>query len=237
MQGQIEQAERLAYAAAETGQTAGQPDARLFFGLQLFGIRFEQGRHAELEETVAVMARVSLPLAQAIVAHIRNAQGRDAEARSLFDRLAARGFSDVPFENSWLTAIAVISQLCCDLGDTDRAVLLHPLLAPYEEQIVAHTLFWLGSVAHHLGALETTLERFDEADARFADAAAAHERLAAPIWLARTRLEWACMLLSRRRSGDTERARGLLGQTLAAARELGLGGVERRAVALLQGCP
>ncbi len=59
----------------------------------------------------------------------------------------------------------------------------------------------------------------------------------APHWLAATRLERARMLLDRRRPGDAERARELLGQALATARELGVVNVERRAVGLLSGCP
>jgi hypothetical protein len=52
--------------------------------------------------------------------------------------------------------------------------------------------------------------------------------------LARTRLEWARMLLTRRQPGDADRARELLGQALLTARELGLATVERRAVELLE---
>ncbi|MGH8972578.1 MAG: hypothetical protein ACRD0C_05180 [Acidimicrobiia bacterium] len=89
-----------------------------------------------------------------------------------------------------------------------------------------------GSVAHYLGVLATTTGDFDEAAARFA-AAAVHERIGAPTWLARTRLEWARMLLTRRRSGDGEQAREILGQALDAARDLGLRTVERRAVELM----
>jgi len=76
-----------------------------------------------------------------------------------------------------------------------------------------------------------------EAEARFSYAEATHERIGAPAWLARTRLEWARMLLARKGSGDTERARTLLAQGLATARELGLGGVERQAVAVLGSAP
>jgi hypothetical protein len=58
-------------------------------------------------------------------------------------------------------------------------------------------------------------------------------RIGAPTWLARTRLEWARMLLTLRGAGDMERAQELLRQALTTARELGLGNVERRAMALL----
>jgi tetratricopeptide (TPR) repeat protein len=91
----------------------------------------------------------------------------------------------------------------------------------------------VGSVSHYLGLLAATLERYDEAEARFEAAQSIHEEFAAPTWLARTRLEWARMLLTRRELADAEHARELLGQALATARELGLANVERRAVELL----
>ena len=52
--------------------------------------------------------------------------------------------------------------------------------------------------------------------------------MSAPIWLARTRLKWGRMLLTRRRPGDAERARVLLGQALATARKRGLATMEWR---------
>ena len=89
------------------------------------------------------------------------------------------------------------------------------------------------SVSHYLGMLATTLGRFEDAARHFATAAARHETIGAPTWLARTRLEWARMLLSRRQVGDVDQARELLGQALDTARDLGLANIERRAVQLL----
>jgi hypothetical protein len=56
-------------------------------------------------------------------------------------------------------------------------------------------------------------------------------------WLARTRLEWAPMLLTRDQPDDTARARQLLGEALTTARELGLSKVELEALAVLQERP
>src|SRR2546425_9762971 len=91
----------------------------------------------------------------------------------------------------------------------------------------------LGATAHYLALLATTLGDFDEAERRFTDAATTHERIGAPHWLARTRLEWARMLLRRDRPGDKQRAQDLLGQALTIARERSLANIERRAVQLL----
>jgi len=65
-------------------------------------------------------------------------------------------------------------------------------------------------------------------DAYVTAASATHAHLDAPILLARTRLEWARMLLAAARGRS--RARDLLDPALTTVRELGLGNVERRAV-------
>jgi hypothetical protein len=61
------------------------------------------------------------------------------------------------------------------------------------------------------------------------------ERIAAPIWLARTRLEWARVLLRRNSPGAAERGRSLLGQVVDSAAALGLVALERQAHALPEG--
>jgi len=54
-----------------------------------------------------------------------------------------------------------------------------------------------GSVARPLGLALATAHSFNEADQAFAQAAAVHERIDAPIELARTQVNWARMLASR----------------------------------------
>lgn len=81
--------------------------------------------------------------------------------------------------------------------------------------------------------LATTLHRWDAAESHFVAAEAAHDDANAPAWLARTRLEWARMLLSRAQPRDAERARDLLEQALASARSFGLANIGRRATTLL----
>ncbi|HEX6382912.1 MAG TPA: helix-turn-helix transcriptional regulator, partial [Acidimicrobiia bacterium] len=109
---------------------------------------------------------------------------------------------------------------------------LYPLLAPYADRTAGNGVIWLGSVAHYLGVLATTLERFDDAERHLAAGEAAHERLGAPGWLARTRLERARLLVTRGEPEDAKEARQLLDQVKDSAREMGLAGLERRAAAL-----
>jgi hypothetical protein len=109
------------------------------------------------------------------------------------------------------------------------------VLVPFSGHVACHTLIWLGCVAHHLAMLATTVGRWDEAETHFAAAATTHSRIGAPTWLARTRLEWAGMLLTRQEGEDVQRAIALCTDALVTARDLGLVNLERRVVKLLQG--
>ena len=121
------------------------------------------------------------------------------------------------------------------LGDRPGASELYGLLAPYGDQFAFTYAGAWGAVSHYLGLLAATLDRFDEAEAHFAAAAETHERNDMPPCLARTRCEWAAMLLQRGEPADAERASDLLDQALTTARDLGLAGVERRVVGFLSG--
>ena len=151
----------------------------------------------------------------------------------MLERFASSAFERLPRDVTRLRAMTSLALVSAHLRDTTRAAVLNDLLAPYADHVDVLAGVVVGTVAHYLGLLATTLGRFDEAEERFTAAAATHERIDAPTWLARTRLEWARMLLDRRGAGDAERARELLAQALTTARELGLGNVERRAAALL----
>jgi len=161
-----------------------------------------------------------------------NELGRQDEARALFDRIAAAGF-DIRRNCLWLYGMAVASEVCAGLGDVQQASVLSDHLAPYCELVAHNTASIVAAVTHHLGLLATTLGHYDEAEAHFAMASATHARMRAPTLLARSRLEWARMLLRRGGPGDATRAHTVRGQALTTARELGLGNVERRAVELL----
>ena len=154
-------------------------------------------------------------------------------ARPHFEAVATDDFSVVPQDNVWVLAMLWATEACAQLNDAPRAAVLYRLLRPYADQFAFTTGSFQGGIAYHLGVLATVTGHFQEAEVHFAAAEAMHQRIGAPTWLARTRLEWARMLLARRQPGDAERARDLLDRAVAAARELGLGNVERRAVQLL----
>jgi class 3 adenylate cyclase/tetratricopeptide (TPR) repeat protein len=231
--GRLADAERLLLKARELGVAAGQPDAPLFFGSQRFHIRFEQGCLTELIDRVAAALEESGRFdVRALAAFAYCELDRDHDARRVFEPLTAR-LGDLPIGIDWLYVAATSAVVCAHLQNRSTAATLLDLLAPYSGHLVGTGLVWSGSVSHYLALLATTLGRFDEADQHFAAAEATHKRIGAPTWLARTRLECARMLLTRRQAGNVEQAREMLGQALATARELGLTNVERQAVELL----
>jgi putative aminopeptidase FrvX len=115
------------------------------------------------------------------------------------------------------------------LDDRAAATRVSELLAPYADRIAGNGIIWIGSVAHHLGVLATTLEHFEEAERYLVAADSTHERVHAPGWRARTRLARARLLLRRGHPEDAKEARQLLSQVTATARDLGLVNLERRA--------
>ena len=110
-------------------------------------------------------------------------------------------------------------------------------LEPYADQLVTGRLRrGVGDRSPSTSACwPTTIGDWAEAEAHFAAAAATHERIGAPTWLARTRLEWARMLLLRRAGADDAERAATLRQALATARERVCRSIEREAVALLSG--
>jgi tetratricopeptide (TPR) repeat protein len=124
------------------------------------------------------------------------------------------------------------AEICARLGETQAAQRLYERLAPWHDQFTFVNLSVVGSVALYLGMLATTLGRYEQAEAHFAEALQVHERMGAPYGVACTHLELAGMVLARRGSGDLERATVLLGQVDAIAAQLGFDGLHPQTAAL-----
>jgi tetratricopeptide (TPR) repeat protein len=230
--GRLAEADALAREALEIGR-ATQPlnEFRIIYGVQRFEIRVEQDRADELLPGLIEAAGTGNPESRGMLAQAYCELGRLQDAREVFDRLMA-ALPDVLPDPNWIIAITRAASICAELGDRAAAVRLATLLAPFADRIAGNGVIWMGSVAHYLGVLATTLERFDEAESYLVAGDAVHERLQAPGWRARTRLARARLLLRRGQREDAKEARQLLGQVIATARELGLVNLERRAAEL-----
>jgi DNA-binding SARP family transcriptional activator/tetratricopeptide (TPR) repeat protein len=231
--GQIDEAEQAADEALRVAH--GEPDAFAYYAGQIYAIRRAQGRLGEiielLEQTVSENPGVSA--FRAALASALCEVDRLDDARMVFQPLVASDFTEFPFNASWLTAMTLSADTAADLEHRAAALILATLLAPWRDQFAYTGITCEGSVARPLGLALATAGRLDEADEAFAQAAAVHERIDAPIELARTQVDWARMLASRGAPDDADRARALLRPTLTTASNLGLATIQRQAQTLL----
>jgi len=117
----------------------------------MFCLRMQQGRLQELEADVRgfVAQYPGLPSWRCALALLYSELNRQAQARGLFEGLAAHDFADMPRKGYWLSSIAHLAQVCTSLGDARRAATLYELLQPYARHNVA-----VGAVACY-GAVPT----------------------------------------------------------------------------------
>ena len=226
LEGRFEEGEQIARQALALGQRAQSASAFAFFGLHRFAARSEQGGLAELESLFEDLAGplAAIPAVRCFLAAVYAELGRAAEARRHLEELAGAGgsFADLPRDWHWLGATSQLAAACAALGDTGRAAPLYELLRPYAGRVAVAGggALCFGVVARYLGLLATTLRRWQDAARQFEDALALSERLGARPWLARTRHDYAAMLLARGRPEDQEATRGLLDRAMMTAREL-----------------
>jgi hypothetical protein len=131
-----------------------------------------------------------------------------------------------PRDGLWLPALALASRVAARLHDPVAADRVSHILRPYQARIIAgmmpHPVVCLGSVSFYLGLLATVRSRWAEAADHFEAAIRTHDRLGARPLLARTRQEYARMLLRRGQPADQGRALGLLEEALGSARAMGM---------------
>jgi DNA-binding SARP family transcriptional activator len=228
--GSFAAAEKLAAEAVAAGAPAEAVTVSQYYAIQLLGIRRDQGRMGELEPAARKMIEENpaRPAWRAALATLLCEEGRLDEAREEFSRLAIGDFNDIPKDLDWLIAIVLLSDVCADLGDGDRAALLYAKLEPYADVnvVIGLAAVCLGSAAGFLGRLAATMGRTDLAASHFEHALEANAELGAPACLARTQVDYA------RGLGPGPRAEELLQAAGRTAAELGLGAVTRKIAAL-----
>ena len=127
-----------------------------------------------------------------------------------------------------MIAMTLLSDVCADLGDGERAALLYAKLEPYAaiNVVIGLAAVCLGSAESFLGKLAATMGDSVRAERHFERALVANALLGAPGCLARTQVDYARALGSGRRAAE------LLAAATQTAAELGLGAVARKAAEL-----
>jgi tetratricopeptide (TPR) repeat protein len=231
LDGEWTEAERLAEQAFDAGREFSNEYADGVYGVQMFTIRREQGRLAEVAPVLRRFIDQNPRDAawRPGMALIASDLGFHDAARKSFEDLAADGFA-FPVDAKRTLTISYLAEVCTRLGDVDRAERLYDLLLPYRDLTVIApvTTVCCGSAARYLGMLAATLRDWAAAEEHFAAALAMDEQLQAWPWLAHTKHEFALMLRARGDRRDRDRAAELIAAAAASAERIGMPALQQK---------
>jgi class 3 adenylate cyclase/tetratricopeptide (TPR) repeat protein/ABC-type transport system involved in cytochrome c biogenesis ATPase subunit len=231
LHGDFATAERMAEGALHVPGDVHDEVVTGVYGMQMFTIRREQGRLAEVAPLVKrfVAEKSQDAVWRPGLALIASDLGFAQAAQKTFGAIAAEGFP-VPTDAKRNITLCYLAEVCTRLADGDRAEQLRELLTPYRDLavVVPVTTICCGSNARYLGMLATVMGDWATAEKDFEAALAMDERLQAWPWLAHTKHEFALMLRERSRASDRERGDTLLAEASASAERFGMAALQAR---------
>jgi DNA-binding CsgD family transcriptional regulator/tetratricopeptide (TPR) repeat protein len=222
--GRLTAAEELAQRSEEAGRLLTGRDASGTYGIQMFTLRREQGRLAELAPVIRVLTageRQHGPWRPGLASLLVELDMK-AEAKRTLQRIASEGLE--PYRESlWLASLTYLTDAAAAVGDEAMAALVYPELAPLSgaNVMIGHLVAFYGSADRYLGMLAATLGEWGRAETHFEQALALNRAMGARTWLAHTEYEYARMLTARGRGGS-ERSALLLGHAADLAHRIGL---------------
>jgi DNA-binding SARP family transcriptional activator/tetratricopeptide (TPR) repeat protein len=223
-EGRFEEAEGAIREGLEIGLPVQSANAQLAFDLQLYGLRREQGRLAEVVDVVeqAVDAYPAYPVWRYVLLDVFTELGLKEKAHRALAASAAKNYPKY-LEMQWLYAMSVLPEVCRYLEDAEAAADVYERLRPYPwRNAVLPRELCRGSVSRGLGICAATMFRWDAAARHFEDALAMNTEMGARPWLAHTQYDYALMLLARGEPGDRVRAEELLTWATTIGQELGM---------------
>jgi hypothetical protein len=234
-EGRFAEAEELLHAAAKRGERAAGLIADVYQIVQLWALRREQGRLAEIERQLTDASRRfgMYEVLRCIRAHVGAELGNEQSARAELQALASDSFSALPRNDDWIFEVCLLADANRLLNDVIDPGLVYELLLPFADRnAFTPPGACIGSVARLLGIVAGCMGRWTDADRHFEQAFERNSTMGARPWAARTSCDWAEMLV--RGGRNWERARELLGHALVTARDLGMAALEERVMTLAE---
>jgi DNA-binding CsgD family transcriptional regulator len=236
-EGNLDEAELAANRSREWAELLIGRGAPGTYGVQMFGIRREQGRLAELAPTVRILAgdpdRAGpwRPGLTAVLAEL----GMEDEARRELSRVAATGIEGYR-ASLWLATLTYLTDASSAVGDERMAAIVYPELEPFAgtNVMIGHLVACYGSADRYLGMLAATLGERERAEAHFERAIELNREMGASTWLAHTAYQYGRFLLS----GDSRRrgrAAAHLDEAVSLAGQIGMAGLLSKVRALWVG--
>jgi tetratricopeptide (TPR) repeat protein len=231
LEGRFADAAALAESALRFGASSVPWDAVVFSRVQLFALRSEDGRLAQMEPAIrrSVEEFPTRPLFRCLLARLFAELGEEDQARPVFEPLAADRFAVIPVNNDLLLSLSHLAEVAWFLRDAGRGAVLYDLLLPYRGLVVDTMESSTGAVDRYLGLTAMTAGDLQAAEWHLQDALQLNARIGARPWTARTQRDLAGVLFARDRPGDRERAVELLEAALGTASRLGMTVLAERA--------
>jgi DNA-binding CsgD family transcriptional regulator/tetratricopeptide (TPR) repeat protein len=220
--GHLVEAEAAAESSREWGQMLVGRDASSVYGIQMFGVRREQGRLAELAPVIRVLAagdrqgRTWRPGLAAMLAEL----AMEEQVRGELERVRAEGLEPLR-EGLWLASLTYLADAASAIAHEEVAALVYPQLAPLAgtNVMIGHGVGCYGAADRYLGMLAATLGDTGGAARHFEAALHLNRQMGADTWLAHTAYEYGRMLLAQ---GDSARGEQLLSEAALLAETVGM---------------
>jgi DNA-binding CsgD family transcriptional regulator len=223
--GDLPEAEAAARRSHEWSRLLTGRAASGIYGIQMFGIRREQGRLAELATVIRVLAGGdrSLGTWRPAFAALLAELGMEDEARRELERVREEGFDRLR-SSLWVASLTYLADACATVGDERLAALIYPELVPLSggNVVVGHGVTCYGAADRFLGLLATTLGDHDRAVAHFERALVVNRRMGATTWTAHTLFAYGRTLRMRARDSDALQASELLSEAASLAARIGI---------------
>jgi tetratricopeptide (TPR) repeat protein len=222
-EGRLAEAEDLCSKMLRVSNRTGLQSPLQAFGALYSVVRIERGAAGEVLEALRYFGDQykQMPGWSAVLAYALLRAGRRAEAHHEFDQLAERDFP-IPEDRTWLACMAMLSEVCGEIGDSRCASLLYERLVPFgDRHATAGSAITLGSMHRFLGLLSVVRGEEDAACAHFEAAIESNTRAGARLALAYAKHGYAELLDASRDPASRQRAWQLRGEALQGARDCG----------------
>ncbi len=225
--GNLADAEAMAWRSHDWARLLTGRDASGTHGIQMFGVRREQGRLAELAPVIRILACGAeregpwRPGLAVVLAEL----GMEREAKRELSRLAAEGIDGYQ-ASLWLATLTYLTDACAAVNDEGIAAIVYPELEPLAgtNVMIGHLVACYGAADRYLGMLAAMLGEPGRAEEHFEQAMKQNRRMGASTWVAHTAYEYARFLLGRGR-GARGYAQALLGEAAGLAERIGMEGL------------
>lgn len=222
--GRFTEFERLVEHIYDSGRRMQGLEADGPYSLQMFSLRREQGRLAELAPVIAHIVnstpnastwRPGLALLYMELNDIEN-------ARQQFEIIAKHEFTDLPTDSMHCCCLVFLAEICAFLKDGSRGKTLYSMLLPYagHNVVVGAAICFFGSADRYLGMLASTFADSSLAEKHFISAMEFEQQFGAIPWLAHSRCQYAGLLLQQGRAEDHQLADELIDLALKTSQSL-----------------